>query len=606
MISLYDALARRARLRSGRIDRSRVIAVVVSGPSWLACKVGGAVACKVLLVVPRFTGQSFWGFRVACEVYGARYPAPPLGLITVAALLPREWHCRLVDRNTEALREADLDWADLVMTGGMLPQQADMLHIIDQAHGRGRLVAVGGPDITSSPEAYETADFRVLGEAEGIIGAFVDAWNSGVRRGVFEAEKFTVDVTKSPVPRFDLLQRHHYIHASVQFARGCPFTCEFCDIIELYGRRPRVKTPEQTLAELNRLYELGHRGWVDFVDDNFIGNKKAVKAFLPHLIAWQRARGYPFRFSTEASVNLADDGALLALMREANFFTVFVGIESPDSDTLVSMQKKQNTKRVLSEGIHKIYRAGMFVTAGFILGFDSEKGSVADQMMECIKATAIPVCMVGLLYALPNTQLTRRLAREDRLFPPDYVTARAATEGIGDQCTGGLNFETARPRREILADYRAVLAGIYEPSAYYQRVCSVARLLNRPILDRSARKDPPPRRLFTIPLNDYRLLWRLIARIATRQPQALWPFLKVFYECARNNPRALDAVGMLAGIYLHLGPFSRFVIAMVDREIASVDAGKWQSPLANKPNCGIPPAQQAHRAIDAVDAALSA
>src|SRR5205823_2071156 len=305
------------------------------------------------------------------------------------------------------------------------------------------------------------------------------------------------------------------------------------------------------------------RGWVDFVDDNFIGNKKAVKAFLPHLIRWQKAWGYPFRFSTEASINLADDDALLALMREANFFTVFVGIESPDSDTLVSMQKKQNTRRVLADGIHKIYRAGMFVTAGFILGFDSEKGSVADAMIDCIDATSIPVCMVGLLYALPNTQLTRRLAREERLFPPDYYRGLAAREGIGDQCASGLNFATIRPRREILADYRSILDRIYRPAAYYDRVKTVARVLNRPVLDRSARKDPPPRRLLTIPLRDLVLLWRLIRRIATRQPRALWPFLKLFYQSARNNPRALDCVGMLAGVYLHLGPFSRSVIATV-------------------------------------------
>jgi radical SAM superfamily enzyme YgiQ (UPF0313 family) len=541
------------------------------------------VACKVLLVVPRFTGQSFWNFRAACEVYGARYPAPPLGLITVAALLPPAWHCRLLDRNTEDLQDADIDWADLVMTGGMLPQQADTLQVVQLAHARGKPVAVGGPDATSSPEAYTEADFRVLGEAEAIIDFFIDAWDSGRRDGVFEAEKFTADVTRSPVPRFDLLKRANYIHVSVQFARGCPFNCEFCDIIELYGRKPRVKTAEQMLTELDRLHELGYRGWVDFVDDNFIGNKKAVKAFLPHLIAWQKAHGYPFRFSTEASINLADDDALLALMREANFFTVFVGIESPDSDTLISMQKKQNTRRSLADGVHKLYRAGMFVTAGFIVGFDSEKGSIAEAMIDCIDATSIPVCMVGLLYALPNTQLTRRLAREERLFPPDYVTSRAARQGIGDQCTGGLNYETARPRREILSDYRTVLARIYGPAAYYERVRTVARLLDRPVLDRSARKDPPVRRIFTIPRRDVVLLWRLVSGIATRQPRALWPFMRVFYECARNNPRAVECVGMLAGVYLHLGPFSRFVISMVDHEIAQCDSGRWESPLAAPP-----------------------
>ena len=219
--------------------------------------------------------------------------------------------------------------------------------------------------------------------------------------------------------------------------------------------------------------------------------------------------------------------------------------------------------------------------SGEFLGFDSEKGSIADAMIECIDATAIPVCMVGLLYALPNTQLTRRLAREERLYPPDYVTGRAAREGIGDQCTGGLNFETARRRRDILLDYRTVLAGIYEPHAYYQRVRAVAQLLDRPKLDRSARRDPPPHRFLSIPVRDIVLVWRLVSRIAARQPRALWPFLKVFRECARDNPRAVEAIGMLAGIYLHLGPFSRFVMAMVDREIARCDSGEWRSPLAS-------------------------
>ena len=389
--------------------------------------------CKVLLIAPSFSGQSFWNFQATCEVYGARFPAAPLGLITVAALLPSSWQCRLVNRNTEDLLESDLDWADLVMTGGMLPQQPDTLRVIGLTHARRKPVVVGGPDVTSSPEAYEAADFRVLGEAEGVIDAFIRAWNSGVRQGVFEAERFTIDVTNTPIPRFDLLERGQYAYYGVQFARGCPFNCEFCDIIELYGRVPRVKAVEQMLAELETLYGIGYRGHLDFVDDNFIGNKKAVKAFLPHLIAWQKKRGYPFEFSTEASINIADDDALLALMREANFFTIFVGIESPDTDTLVSMQKKQNTRRMLADCVHKVYQAGMFVNAGFIVGFDSEKGAVAEAMIECIEATSIPFCTIGLLYALPTTQLTRRLAREGRLFPLDYTMRRDAEEGVGEQ-----------------------------------------------------------------------------------------------------------------------------------------------------------------------------
>ena len=212
----------------------------------------------------------------------------------------------------------------------------------------------------------------------------------------------------------------------MQFSRGCPFTCEFCDIIELYGRVPRTKTNAQMLAELDGLYALGYRGHVDFVDDNLIGNKKAVKAFLPELARWLEEHDYPFEFTTEASLNLADDDELLRLMSEANFFGVFVGIESPDPETLVAMRKKQNTRRNIAESIHRIYAAGMFVTAGFIVGFDSEKASIADAMIELIEDAAIPVAMVGLLYALPNTQLTRRLAKEGRLHTlPELVPDRS-------------------------------------------------------------------------------------------------------------------------------------------------------------------------------------
>jgi hypothetical protein len=538
--------------------------------------------CRVLLVAPRFNGQSFWNFTAACELYGARFPAAPLGLITVAALLPSAWECRLLDRNAEELTDAALDWADMVMTGGMLPQRPDALEVIERAHARGKVVVVGGPDVTSSPELYGAADIRVLGEAESVIDAFIAAWNAGTRGGVFEAEKFKADVTRTPVPRFDLLKRSNYIYYGVQFSRGCPFTCEFCDIIELYGRAPRTKSTAQMLAELETLYRSGYRGHLDFVDDNFVGNKKAVKAFLPHLIEWQKARGYPFMFSTEASINMADDDALLALMREANFFTVFVGIESPDSDTLVSMQKKQNTRRSLAASVHKIYAAGMFVNAGFILGFDSEKGPVADAMIECIEATSIPLCMVGLLFALPNTQLTRRLAGEERLFAVSY-TDRMAAQGGGDQCTSGLNFITARPRRHILADYRRVLERIYDPAAYFARVRKMVRLLERPALDRSRSIDPVPRRVAGISAYDLRMLWRLVRRLAFRQPTALAHFFRTFCECVRQNPAALRNVGILTALYLHAGPFSRYVMASVERQIAEIDSGMWQpGPLAER------------------------
>jgi hypothetical protein len=510
------------------------------------------------MVYPRFVAETFWNFAEACKLMGARYPAAPLGLITVAAMLPQQWEVRLVNRNTEELTEDDLDWADLVMTGGMLPQQADTLALVDMCRTHNKPVVVGGPDATSSPHIYRSADFRVLGEAEGVINEFVTAWETGHRSGTFVAPKFDIDVTRSPIPRFDLLKFDHYLYIGVQYSRGCPFTCEFCDIIELYGRVPRSKATPQVLAELETLYALGYRGHIDFVDDNLIGNKKALKLFLPELKTWQQARNYPFEFSTEASVNLADDDSLLQMMRAANFFGVFVGIESPDPETLVAMKKKQNTRRDLVASIHKIYAAGMFVTAGFILGFDSEKASVSDAVVEFIEDSAIPMCMVGLLYALPDTQLTRRLANKGRLHPDHDV---AATTG-GDQCTTGLNFDTLRPLRDILEDYKRVLERIYEPTAYAGRLERLASLLDRS----NSRRG--------LPDGDLRSrinILELMHRVVTTLPETREPFWRAFAACARENVSAVRIIVAFMVLYLHLGPFSRLVIAAIDRRIAALD-----------------------------------
>ncbi len=519
---------------------------------------------NVLMIFPKFNPNSFWSMQEACDLWGAKCVAPPLGLITVAALLPADWSIRLINCNAEALVDRDIDWADMVMTGGMLPQQIDALAIIDRCQRRGKTVVVGGPDATSSPEIYERADMLVLGEAEGVIDRFIDAWMGGVRHGQFAAEKFTVDVTRSPIPRFDLLKRKDYLYLGVQFSRGCPFNCEFCDIIELYGRVPRSKTNAQMLAELDAIYQLGYRGHVDFVDDNLVGNKKALKLFLPELIRWQQERGYPFRFSTEASINLADDSQLLNLMSQANFFAIFVGIESSDAATLISTQKKQNTRRSLADSIHNIYDAGMFVTAGFIVGFDTEKDNVAADMIACIQATSIPWCMVGLLTALPNTQLTRRLEREGRFFGYNW-------SGEGDQCTGGLNFTTLRPRREIWADYRAVLENVYEPAAFFERVRHVGHAMRRPALRALPGAVPQRKSKFATlrgRARDYRALGRVMWRMTVRRPDLRRHFWRTFLDCAKSNPAALDYVVMLMVVYLHLGRFAQSVIAELDRKIA--------------------------------------
>lgn len=530
-------------------------------------------APKVLMVFPRFNPNSFWSLQEACDVWGAKCVAPPLGLITVAALLPPDWTIRLVNRNAEELTDDDIDWADMVMTGGMLVQRIDCYEVIDRCQRRGKPVVVGGPDATSSPALYRHADFLVQGEAEGVIHQFVEAWRGGIRRGHFEAEKFKIDVTKTPVPRFDLLKFQDYLYVGVQFSRGCPFTCEFCDIIELYGRVPRSKATAQILGELDSLYRLGHRGHVDFVDDNLVGNKKMLKLFLPALIAWQQERDYPFRFSTEASINLADDSELLRLMSQANFFAVFVGIESPDSDTLVSTQKKQNTRRSLADSVQRIYRAGMFVTAGFIVGFDSERNNVAKDMIDCIEATSVPWCMIGLLTALPNTQLTRRLEREGRML--SNVWREEA-----DQCTAGLNFATVRPRRAIYSDYKQVLERVYDPAAFFERVRRVGRAMRRPSLKSVKARAEPPGHNFARWLGrirEYRAFGRLLWRVNIRHPGLRRYFWRTFLDCAKANPGALEYVVMMMVVYLHLGAFAQSVIRDLDRKIA-LDQVEDESP----------------------------
>jgi radical SAM superfamily enzyme YgiQ (UPF0313 family) len=519
---------------------------------------------NVLLIYPRFAAATFWNFSATCEVMGARYPAAPLGLITIAAMLPHSWNLRLVDRNTEELGDSDLAWADMVMTGGMFAQHNDLLEVIRIAQARGKPVVAGGPAVSSVPDGYRSADFRIIGEAEGIIDQFIAAWDAGAREGVFEAEKFQADVTKSPVPRFDLLNFDAYLHIGVQFSRGCPFTCEFCDIIELYGRVPRTKTSAQMLAELDRLYQLGYRGHVDFVDDNLIGNKKAVKAFLPDLARWLETHDYPFEFTTEASLNLADDIELMQLMNKANFIGLFVGIESPDPETLALARKKQNTRRNIAESVHRIYASGMFVTAGFIVGFDSEKVSIADAMVELIEEAAIPIAMVGLLYALPNTQLTRRLDREGRSHPlPELLP-----DGHGDQCTNGLNFETLRPRRDILEDYRRVLERIYDPVAFAGRIKRLAGLIDNSKRARPAPSDPRRK------LSGIDILYRLIANAP--EPREL--FRKTLSHCLAANPRAARSIVGQMALYLHVGPFSRFVMREIELKIEALDAEAQTAP----------------------------
>ena len=521
----------------------------------------------VLMIFPRFGGTTFWSLKEACKIQGAKHTAPPLGLLTVAALLPPSWEIRLVDRNVTEVTEADLARADVVFTGGMFPQQLDTSAIIAMCRTRGLPVCVGGPAVTSSPHIFAEADFLVLGEAEGVIDRFVEAWEAGERQGRFEAVRFQADVTKSPIPRFELIKFSDYLQVSVQYSRGCPFTCEFCDIIELYGRVPRTKTNDQMLAELDRLYALGYRGHIDFVDDNLIGNKRAVKKFLPALHQWQRQHRCPFRFSTEASINLADDPELLDMMRHANFFAVFVGIESPDPATLIHTQKKQNTRRDIAESIHKINEAGLFIMGGFIIGFDTEKPRTAEAMVAFIEQAHIPVPMVGLLTALPNTQMTRRLDKEGRLHVGyDHVTTATA-----DQYTAGLNFRPLRPRRDVLADYLYVLKAVYEPKSFFGRVSRMGERLNRPTLF-------GPASLLTRK-QEITYLWRIAWEMTVSQPRLARYFWPAIIRCARRkNFSELYMVLVNMTLFLHLHRFSKQVERQVQAAIDAIDDGRWSPP----------------------------
>ncbi|HSM82560.1 MAG TPA: B12-binding domain-containing radical SAM protein [Nodosilinea sp.] len=479
---------------------------------------------KVLLLYPLFP-QSFWSYDRFMELAGLKATIPPLGIITVAALLPSDWEIRFCDRNLTPETEADWAWCDLVILSAMLVQKPDFQALIQKAVALGKPVAVGGPYPTSVPQdALDVgANFLVLDEGEMTVPQFLAALERGETSGVFRSlEK--PDVSQSPIPRFDLLQRDAYLMMAMQFSRGCPFNCEFCDIISLYGRKPRTKEPEQALAELQTLYDLGWRGSLFVVDDNFIGNQRNVKRFLRALIPWMQAHQFPFTFITEASVNLAEDDELLQLMGEAGFYAVFLGIETPDQDSLQITRKVQNTRHPLVEACRKINDAGLLIYAGFILGFDGEKTGAGDRIQAFVEQTSIPQPMLGLLQALPNTALWERLKREERLLESDQHTT-------GDQNTL-MNFIPTRPVAELAHEYVAGFWQLYEPSRYLHR-CFQQCLNIR----------SPQRRQQTMqfPLNKgLRLFAQIVWYQGIRRAEIRRQFWRQLWVIARRKPQMLN------------------------------------------------------------------
>jgi len=473
---------------------------------------------RVLLVYPLFP-KTFWSYEKILELVNRKVLLPPLGLVTVAAILPQEWEFKLVDRNIRPVTDAEWEWADVVILSAMIVQKPDLLDQIREAKRRGKLVACGGPYPTSVPEEVQEAgvDFLILDEGEITLPMFVEAIKRGEKSGIFRAvngEK--PDVTTTPVPRFDLLEFDAYDSMSVQFSRGCPFQCEFCDIIVLYGRKPRTKTPAQLLAELEYLYQLGWRRGVFMVDDNFIGNKRNVKLFLKELKVWQAEHKYPFKFNTEASIDLAQDPELIELMVECYFDAVFLGIETPDEESLSMTKKFQNTRSSLAEAVEMITRAGLRPMAGFIIGFDGEKKGAGDRIVRFAELTAIPTTTFGMLQALPNTALWYRLEKEGRLV---------GKEGNLNQTTL-MNFIPTRPVEDIAREYVEAFSDLYEPSRYLDRIYRCFLMLGAPKV-----KAP-----FKMPsLIDLKALSIVVWRQGFKR-QTRWKFWHHLFSIIKNNP----------------------------------------------------------------------
>ena len=422
----------------------------------------------VLLLYPAFP-DTFWSFKHALRFVLRRASLPPLGLLTVAALLPREWEKRLVDLNVRPLTEADLAWADLVCLSAMIVQRPSAEALIARCRAAGKRIVAGGPLFTSEHAQFPDIDHFVLNEAELTLPGFLRDFERGSAQRIYATTEFA-DIRQTPAPLWELANLGAYASMSLQYSRGCPFDCEFCDVTVKFGHNPRTKSAAQILAELDGLYRLGWRRQVFFVDDNLIGNKRTLKnELLPALIGWQKGRhGLPFY--TEASINLADDPELMRLMADAGFDGVFIGIETPDESSLAECNKRQNQGRDLVADVKRIQRAGLQVQGGFIVGFDSDTPSIFQRQVDFIQRSGIVTAMVGLLNALPDTRLHARLKREGRLLG----------RSSGDNVDGTTNFVSRMNTEALREGYQRILRQIYSPGPYYQRVRTFLREYRRP------------------------------------------------------------------------------------------------------------------------------
>jgi len=414
---------------------------------------------KILLVYPQYP-DTFWSFRHALKFVSKRAVNPPLGLLTISAMLPEKWHKKLVDLNIETLKYMDIIWADYIFISAMNIQLESTKEVIEKCKSLNKKIVCGGPLFTEEPENFEMVNHLVLNEAELTLPGFLNDLRNGNPKHIYQSEGFA-NLAETPLPDYSLAKASKYNTMNLQLTRGCPFNCEFCDITALFGHKVRMKSTEQILNELDAIYDIGWRKNVFFVDDNFIGNVKILKNdLLPAIIEWMENKNYPFSFSTEASINMSDDDELLGLMTKAGFSTVFIGIETTEMASLVECGKVQNTNRDLMQSVHKIQEYGLEVNGGFILGFDNDTPSVFQKQIEFIKESGIISAMVGLLNAPKKTRLYKRLKQEGRI----------TGETSGDNTDFSLNFTPKMDKKVLLDGYRKVINGIYGGKEYYIRV----------------------------------------------------------------------------------------------------------------------------------------